>query len=79
MSQMTEAELKIENKRLRDALCDSVEALESIWAAIGDALMSGKGIVKPYSQRVASKAYHASEKARDIIGWKQASLEDFGG
>lgn len=64
-----------ELKRLQEALFDLAEALESVWAAIGDALCSGNGIAKEYSQSIATKAKNAAEKARAIVGWNRASLD----
>jgi len=52
----------------REALSECAEALDSIWAAIGDALCSGKGIEKAYANKVASQARIASDKARKALG-----------
>jgi len=47
--------LRAEAERLR-------EALEVVWAAIGDALCSGKGISKEYGQSVAAQVTAALAK-----------------
>ena len=52
---------------LREALSGCVESLDSIWAAIGDALCSGKGIEKGYSNQVASEVRKASDMARAAL------------
>ena len=58
---------------VKRALKDSAEALELLWAAIGDALMSGKGIETAYAQSVASKVDAAARQARLVCGWNDAS------
>ena len=68
--------LAIKLTEVRHMLFDSAEALESIWAAIGDALLSGKGIVKEYSQDVAAEAKNAADKARHECGWDRKNLDE---
>lgn len=60
---------------LIDALRQSAEALETLWAAIGDALCSGKGISKVYAQNVASDVKAAADRARAICGWPRVEVE----
>lgn len=55
------------------ALKSCVDALESVWAAIGDALCSGKGIVPEYANAVAKQARDASEAGRAALARKIAS------
>jgi hypothetical protein len=64
----------VTEKHYRAALQESAEALESLWAAIGDALLSGEGIEKPYAQRVASQVKVAADRAREISGWKDPEM-----
>ena len=48
---------EVAHLRRRVAAAEALEgALESVWAAIGDALLSGKGIAEPYAQHVAAEA-----------------------
>ncbi len=63
--------------RVLNALFDSAEAIESIWAAIGDALLSGDGIVKEYAQSVSVQAKEAADKARLECGWDRKKLGKF--
>ena len=46
---------------LREALKKAKEALDSIWAAAGDALLSGKGIELAYGQAVARECRAATD------------------
>lgn len=56
-----------EGGKLREALAQCVEALDSVWAAIGDTLCSGKGIEKTYGNTVAKECRQASDAARAAL------------
>lgn len=71
---MGEVELDLSRRfepELRDALNDCKEALDSIWAAIGDALCSGKGITEEYGNAVATECREAKEKASAALANSQ--------
>jgi hypothetical protein len=48
---------------LREALEACRDALDSIWAAVGDALLSGKGITQEYANSVGRESRNASNAA----------------
>ena len=52
---------------LRVALREAHDALNSLWAAIGDALMSGNGIEKAYAQEIACEVRTATERAQAAL------------
>lgn len=54
-------------QKLSEALSECREALESVWAAIGDALLSGKGINAAYANNVANECRKASNKAEAAL------------
>jgi hypothetical protein len=56
-----------EEVRALVALREAKEALDQLWAAIGDALCSGKGIDKAYSQSVASQVDCARRRAEAAL------------
>src|SRR5579883_819392 len=49
------------------ALEECKEALDSAWAAIGDALCSGRGIEQSYANSVGRKCRIASDKAAEAL------------
>lgn len=61
---MTEAdELRNDCRELREALRNAADVLDHVWAAIGDALCSGKGLEKPYAQNIAALTQDAQRIA----------------
>ena len=56
--------LRESHAKLVEALHESADALDQIWAAIGDALLSGKGIEKAYANAVGRQAQDARDKCR---------------
>lgn len=52
---------------LRAAAQEAIEALDSLWAAIGDALCSGTGIEKAYAQKVAGEVENAKQRLRAAL------------
>ena len=74
---MTVEKTRIEE--LEDGLRQAAEALDSVWAAVGDSLISrslgGHGVTEAYAQGVASDAKAAMERARELVGWQPSANE----
>jgi hypothetical protein len=52
---------------MREALIEAANALDSLWAAIGDALCSGKGIEKKYANGVAREVGEAKVRCQKAL------------
>jgi hypothetical protein len=58
---------------VRKALEDAREALGSVWAAIGDALCSGKSIEKAYANSVAAECRNARDRINKALAGPRES------